>query len=301
MLLSKNSIAKNIKNVESPILSGIDEGDQIESSSVDLTIESIFLPSTEKELKRNIDIQTVGKNKHSIKAGETAIIQVAQEFDMPKNIGGIVFPPNRLSKYGLLMTNPGHIDPGFKGKITVCLINMGGEKRTLQKGEKILTLLLFEVDNTTPGFLLDEPSPGVDREQLINLTKDFADLTRRMRREVYNTILTYSGGALAILSIFVVVILALVPMISGYIAAPNLEKITEYKIHKEFIIPLSNNVSSLKFELKDQQKNQDARISILDKTVKKQINEINGLRQQIEELSKKTSSLNMGIDVKKSQ
>lgn len=301
MLLSKDSIEKNIKNAGSPILIGIDEGDQIQPSSVDLTIDSIFLPGTENEVKRNINIQTVGNDEYLIKPGETVIIQVAQEFDMPKDVGGIVFPPNRLSKLGLLMTNPGHIDPGFKGKITVCLINMGGENRRLWKGQIILTLLLFKVDDTTPGLRLDEPSPGVDIEQLSNLTKDFADLSRRMRREITKTIFTRSVFAISILSIVIVIILALAPIISGFIGAPDLEEIKEYKIYKEFIIPLSNNVSILKFELKDQQKTQNAKIKIFDKTAKNQIKEINNLRQQIEELNKKVSSLNTRIDVKKSQ
>lgn len=65
---------------------------------------------------------------------------------MPAKLAGIGFPPTSVSAKGVLMTNPGHVDPGFIGHLQFTLINMGKDRFTLAQADRIVTLLLFELD-----------------------------------------------------------------------------------------------------------------------------------------------------------
>lgn len=91
----------------------------IQASSVDLTIGDIFLPETasaedggaEKPLTR-----------HNLKPGHTAVVTTFENLNFPADVAGFGFPPARVSKRGLLMTNPGHVDPGYSGHLAFTVI-----------------------------------------------------------------------------------------------------------------------------------------------------------------------------------
>ena len=89
-----------------------------------------------------------------MRCGQTAVISTLETIDFPDNIAGIGFPPSHLSIRGLLITNPGHVDPGYKGKMTFTVINMAKDPIALiPEKMEIVTLLLFELDsNVKSGF-----------------------------------------------------------------------------------------------------------------------------------------------------
>ena len=76
------------------------------------------------------------------------------------------------------MTNPGHIDPLFTGHISVYLVNMGKSSVRLKKGSKVATLLLYYVKGDVGAGNIS--GGGVTKEQVLTLSKDFANLDTRM-------------------------------------------------------------------------------------------------------------------------
>ncbi|MEJ8563279.1 dUTP diphosphatase [Yoonia sp. GPGPB17] len=62
--------------------------------------------------------------------------------DLPDLYEAVVTPcPSLAEKLGVtVLNNPGTIDPDFKGEIQVLLINLGGEKVTIGRGDKIAEL-----------------------------------------------------------------------------------------------------------------------------------------------------------------
>ena len=84
----------------------------IQPSSVDLHIGDIYVPGTEVG-------QSGGEGDpladHVLEPGNTAIVVTQETFSLPPSIAGIGFPPTEVSAKGILMTNPGHVDPGFAG------------------------------------------------------------------------------------------------------------------------------------------------------------------------------------------
>jgi dCTP deaminase len=117
-----------------------------------------------------------------LRAGHTAIVQTRETLDLPVNLAAIGFSPSSVSSKGLLMTNPGHVDPGYKGRMKFTVINMGRESFPLKSGDIIVTLLFFHLDppakrsysERNPNFKGD-----VDEEQLSKLARDFLDVERR--------------------------------------------------------------------------------------------------------------------------
>lgn len=66
---------------------------------------------------------------------------------IPKSLIGTVFAINGMSSQGLLILNPGHIDPGFIGPISICAINLSKESFKLSLGQSIFTLVLNELSS----------------------------------------------------------------------------------------------------------------------------------------------------------
>src|SRR5580658_9219122 len=108
-----------------------DKDSPVQPSSIDLHIGSILLPGTKLGMdgseERPLSTRSLGP-------GETAIITTLETLNLPSNVAAIGFPPSSVSKQGLLMTNPGHVDPGYVGPMHFTVINMGREEFSLRKG-----------------------------------------------------------------------------------------------------------------------------------------------------------------------
>lgn len=113
--------------------------------------------------------------------GHTVVVESQEKFALPAHIGAFGFPPAAVSKFGILMTNPGHIDPGYCGHVSFTLVNMGRQPFWLKKGGAIGTFLFFRLPCPVGRSYLDRGKRGspVDGETLSRLSKDFLDIDRR--------------------------------------------------------------------------------------------------------------------------
>jgi dCTP deaminase len=115
----------------------------VQPASIDLHVGQIFVPN--KELSATGGANTP-VTEHVLESGETAIVATRETVHLPSDVAGIGFPPSHVSRDGLLMTNPGHVDPGYDGKLHFTLINMAKERYVIAEGKEIMTLLLFRLD-----------------------------------------------------------------------------------------------------------------------------------------------------------
>ena len=151
----------------------------IQPASVDLSIGNIYLPEVKQEGEGSLQNPL---NEHYLSPGHTAIVQTKEELDLPANLAAIGFPPSSVSTQGLLMTNPGHVDPGYRGRMKFTLINMGRQPYRLKSGEIIVTLLLFRLDHPAKKSY-SERNPNINtnvtRAHLSKLAAVFLDFERR--------------------------------------------------------------------------------------------------------------------------
>nr|WP_224745883.1 hypothetical protein [Neiella litorisoli] len=211
----------------------------LSGSSCDLTVGRIFQPENAKtilnqfQVFHNYKIDDVALEKHRIKPGEMALIEVKEYFAMPRDMGGILFPPNKLAKEGLLMTNPGHVDPGYRGLVTVCLVNMGRQEVHIAVDQVITTLLLVGVDEPTDGYAGSE-GKGVHKTQLQSLDVDFAGLKSRLPGLITEYISHRVGAALALVGLVFASYALILPELGQY----RIESKKEEEIAQELIEPL---------------------------------------------------------------
>ncbi|NMF50258.1 hypothetical protein HHL01_19110 [Pseudoalteromonas arctica] len=253
---------------------------QVQSSSVDLTIKAIY-SATDGISSKQRSIENCGSDIIELSPGQTVVIQVAEKFKMPNSLGGIIFPPNSMSKAGIVMTNPGHIDPNFEGFISVYLVNMGKTNVTLEKNDKVATLLLFSLDGELPNKMIN--GTGVSKKQVLTLSKDFADLDTRLpfllSSFIRNKALIWGGLSITIVAIF----FTFIPVASKMFFDDS--KIEAF--YFQHVTPLKaalNESSALVKELAKDSKAQSLAISQLDKEVKIKDEKIQSLNQRIEKL-----------------
>jgi dCTP deaminase len=159
-------------------------GSPIQAASVDLRIGRIHIPGTKEG---ETGSSTRPRTRFELGRGQTAVVMTWERCNLPADIGAIGFPPAGVSSKGILMTNPGHVDPGYKGNLSFTVINMGREAYELKKGDLIVTLMLFAL--ATPAkedyaARKGQGSTSVRQELLDGLSHDFLDVDRRVDKAV---------------------------------------------------------------------------------------------------------------------
>jgi len=156
---------------------------KIQAASLDLTIGQVYLPGTEagKPGSDSVPITT----QTTLETGGTAVIRTAEELNLHPNVAGIGFPPASLSLKGLLMTNPGHIDPGYQGPLHLTVINMSRVPFPLIAGSRIIRVLLMPLAHHPDASYLDRhpagAAPSITAELLGNLSADFVNVQERAK------------------------------------------------------------------------------------------------------------------------
>ena len=91
----------------------------VQPSSLDISIGGIYIPGSQLGKKGG---EGDPYEEYILEPGQTAVVTSKEKFIFPNNIAAIGFPPSRLSIKGLLMTNPGHIDPGSDNELHFTVI-----------------------------------------------------------------------------------------------------------------------------------------------------------------------------------
>lgn len=194
-LLRDEEIVNRITS-DLPIVSGLtaptdwySKHSPVQACSLDLHVGKIYLPTTSTRsyaFWRTQKSSMHAYQQHILEPGHTAVIVTSETLRFPANLAAFGFPLSRVSFKGILMTNPGHVDPGYIGHMRFTIINMSKTPYVLRQGDPIVTLLLFELDkpsnmswsnrNAQAG---TAPDPSI--EDLARLSKQFLDIDNRAR------------------------------------------------------------------------------------------------------------------------
>jgi deoxycytidine triphosphate deaminase len=138
--------------------------ENLEPCSYDLRIGTIF---RQNEIQKPSE-QTI----INIKPGEILNIFTMEEINLPPNITAVVYPINLQSSRGLLVLNPGHIDPGYKGPITIKAVNLNRVPLPINRGMKIFTIIFYVLPSATTSPYQEEVNrDDKEREYLKELIK----------------------------------------------------------------------------------------------------------------------------------
>lgn len=152
---------------------------KIQPSSLDLSIGKMFIPTSDESPKR-----TEPRIEYELNPGQTVVVETLEEIKLNGNICGLGFPIASISSNGILMTNPGHVDPGYSGHLSVTLINMGRVPILLRRRKPIISLLFFVLDTEVGRNFSQRRNGKIDKKDydsmLQNLALDFGNYTERM-------------------------------------------------------------------------------------------------------------------------
>jgi deoxycytidine triphosphate deaminase len=90
-----------------------------------------------------------GQQGVKVPPGGVVALFTREILDLPADIAGTAFPINAMSSRGLLVLNPGHVDPGFRGHLTVKALNLRKSELLLRFDEPIFTVLFEKLPHAT--------------------------------------------------------------------------------------------------------------------------------------------------------
>lgn len=148
----------------------------VRGCAIDLHIGEVFRPAS----KSGEPGSTASPHKLSVTLaeGETAIVRTRESFKLDARHAAFVFPASSVSIQGLLMTNPGLVDPGYEGPVHVTVINMGREPYSLVPDGRLLRALVYDFERE-----VDAPKKKtratITDELLAKLSPDFLSVGQR--------------------------------------------------------------------------------------------------------------------------
>jgi dCTP deaminase len=169
-----------------PLATNVPRGDfigqnsHIQAASLDLSIGDIFIPGVDADKPGG---ERSPNTRVSLREGRIAVIRTHESLVMPSNLVAVAFPPASLSIRGVLMTNPGQIDPGYQGPLHLTVINMSKEPLTLYRGLRIIRVIFAKLDEA-PSADYGVRHPGaavspISDELLQTLSIDFLNVEQR--------------------------------------------------------------------------------------------------------------------------
>ena len=92
-------------------------------------------------------LDLVAVEEHRLAPGDRAAVATGLAVAVPHGWAGLVLPRSGLARrHGITLTNaPGLIDAGYRGELTVLLVNLGRERHTVRAGDRIAQLVLTPV------------------------------------------------------------------------------------------------------------------------------------------------------------
>lgn len=117
-----------------------EESGQYQPASFDLKVGTVIVPGEGKT------------GRHTLDPGDIATVLTEEELNMPVDMAATVFPINNFSSQGLLVLNPGHIDPDYRGVVSIKLINLTENKEVIHQGMDIFTCLFESLARVAPEY-----------------------------------------------------------------------------------------------------------------------------------------------------
>lgn len=140
--------------------------DLVQGCSYDLRVGTIFHGERqikEAESKQNSSVNEQNTPDAILKPGELVSIFTLEDLSLPADICAVAFGINSKTSRGLLVMNSGHVDPGFRGPLTVTAINMTKQDIPIRIGDPIMTIIFERLGS--PTYCYEGNKARIDRER----------------------------------------------------------------------------------------------------------------------------------------
>ena len=162
MILSDRTLSQSLRRGDLLYINGTPVySAHIGPSSIDLTLGDGFVcnPASENSDSgtvidtKPIEATTASPHGHKYRAnttilapGEFLLAHTVEEVRLPAYYAAFVTGRSSIGRLGLQIENAGFIDPGFRGQITLELVNQAAKPIVLHAGIRICQLIVMSLD-----------------------------------------------------------------------------------------------------------------------------------------------------------
>ena len=79
------------------------------------------------------------------------LVNTLERVELPPDLAATLRCRSSFGRRGVIVTG-GFVDPGFRGQLTLCIINMGTEHLTIRKFERVVQMILHQVIDGQSGY-----------------------------------------------------------------------------------------------------------------------------------------------------
>ncbi|MDE4907845.1 dCTP deaminase [Methanogenium marinum] len=119
------------------ILSESDIGERIASGNLVITPYS-------KDSQQPASYDLRSAEDYLLSKGECTLVASMERVELPCDVAATLMCRSSFGRRGVLIGG-GFVDPGFRGQLTLCLVNVGPEDITLPAGERVVQIIMHEV------------------------------------------------------------------------------------------------------------------------------------------------------------
>jgi deoxycytidine triphosphate deaminase len=120
------------------------DNNKVQACSYDMRVGTIFRDG------QIINNEHPNRNRQVIiEPGEIVCMLTKEELILPEDIAATAFPINEQSSKGFLVLNPGHVDPGYDGPLTIKAINVSKAGRPIAINTDIFTVIFERLSINT--------------------------------------------------------------------------------------------------------------------------------------------------------
>lgn len=121
-----------------------------------------------------------------LEQGDMAFVLTEEKVVLPPDIGALMFSKSGgLAERGILITNTGHIDPGYSGNLRYAVVNMGNSRFHLRKGDPLVKVMFFRMYRPASPHWgeLHPPSEPPTFRQIADLGKSLAAIHSKVEQQ----------------------------------------------------------------------------------------------------------------------
>ena len=83
--------------------------------------------------------------------GVCTLVNSLERVELPGDLAATLRCRSSFGRRGVMVT-AGFVDPGFRGQLTLCLVNMGTGHITIRKFERVVQMILHQVTDGQGGY-----------------------------------------------------------------------------------------------------------------------------------------------------
>lgn len=148
-----------------------------------------------------------------IPPGEVCYLITAEAVNMPRDLSAGISLSFGLIGRGLMLAKQPPIDPGYRGKIACMLHNLSNEEIGLKRGDHILTIEFFELNQAT---IKDYDGQYNNLSSLTWIIKKPITSGLRQLNEKSNNLIRYIENLIPTIVAIITIIVALLTIFYGY-------------------------------------------------------------------------------------